>query len=96
MTAHLKFFKFHSDPNLVNDTNISIGDYLIALAYPSIFIITPSREEKEVKVNKPGLSIEPDSYSIQAFLNENPEFCETVIEADEGLSKFFKNWSASQ
>ncbi|GKS87651.1 hypothetical protein AVMA1855_25885 [Acidovorax sp. SUPP1855] len=96
MTAHLEFFKFYNDPKLVNDTNISIGDYLIALVYPSIFIITPSREEKEVNVNKPGLTIKPDSYPIQAFFNENPEFCEAVIETDEGLSKFFEDWSASR
>lgn len=96
MATHLEFFNFHSDPNLVNDTNISIGDYLIALAYPSIFITTPSREEKELNVNKSGLTIKPDSYSIQAFFNENPEFCESVIETDEGLSKLFEDWSASR
>lgn len=96
MTTHLEFFNFHSDPNFFNDTNISIGDYLIALAYPSIFIITPSREEKEVNVKKFGLNITPDSYSIQAFFNENPEFCEAVIDADQGLDKLFEEWSARQ
>lgn len=96
MNSHLRFFEECIKPVFRKDTNTTIDDTLIALAYPSIILIGPAPYFKDavVDVAKTGIDIEPDKYSLYCFLVENPEFCQKVVEAHETLHEFFKTWQA--
>ncbi|SFD52606.1 hypothetical protein SAMN04489710_10368 [Paracidovorax konjaci] len=94
MTIYLAFFEAHVDPLFRKDTNKTIGDTLIALAYPNLIIIGPPPQFADliIDVNKEGLVIEPDKYPLYQFLEENPEFCESMILRHAGLREIFEEW----
>lgn len=96
MNPHFIFFEECIKPVFRKDTNTTIDDTLIALAYPSIILIGPAPYfiDAVVDVAKTGIDIEPDKYSLYCFLVENPEFCQKVVEAHEALHEFFKAWQA--
>lgn len=94
MNAYLSFFEDHIKPLFRNDTNARIGETLIALAYPEIFLIGPPPfcPDVVVDVKKEGLHIEPDKYPLYRFLIENSDVCEKIIRDHESLMAYFKNW----
>jgi hypothetical protein len=96
MNPHFIFFEEYIKPVFRKDTNTTIDDTLIALAYPSIILIGPAPyfNDAVVDVTKAGIDIEPDKYSLYCFLAENPEFCQKVVEAHDALHKFFKAWQS--
>ena len=94
MTIYLEFFEAHIDPVFRKDTNKTIGDTLIALAYPNLILIgpPPKFDDLIIDVKKEGLEIESDKYSLYQFLKENPEFCESMIVNHKGLREIFNGW----
>ena len=94
MRLYLSYFEAHIQPPLKEDTNTRIGTTLVALAYPSIILIEPPPyfHSTVVDVKKQGLHIKIDDYPLLQFLQENPEFCKTIIHGHEALLKYFEGW----
>lgn len=95
MNKHFAFFEAQIKPVFRKDTNTTIGDTLIALAYPQVILIGPAPyfADAVVDVKKDGVEIEPDKYPLYRFLSENPEFCQTIIESHGSLLASFNAWS---
>jgi hypothetical protein len=96
MSLYLSFFEAHIQPPLQEDTNTRIGTTLVALAYPSIILIEPPPyfHNTVVDVKKQGLQIKIDDYPLLQFLQENSEFCKTIIYSHAGLLKCFEKWTS--
>ena len=95
MKSHFAFFENHIKPVFRKDTNTTIGDTLIALAYPQVILIGPAPYfvDAVVNVKKEGVEIEPDKYPLYRFLSENPKFCQAIIESHADLLASFSAWS---
>lgn len=94
MTRHFQFFNENIKQHLKSDTLNRIGPYWIYLVYPEIIVETkhpyPHSAATNVKIER--LNIKPDSYPLFKFLQEHPEFCQSVIQSSPYLNFMFEAW----
>ncbi len=95
--SYLQFLLAHIDPRFESDTNMDVGEVMIALAYPVVVVI-PSRAERDecsVDVTQAGVEIEEDCYPLKQFLERFPQVARLVVEAHNELRNSYLKWHGS-
>jgi len=92
---YIQFLFENEQPSFFVDTNLTLGDIFIALAYPSLYVEVDG-QKIVIDCQQQGFHAEPDEYPLYAFLSLYPQFAEQIVRCHPILSALFQQYMEKQ
>ncbi|UQP02904.1 hypothetical protein L0Z36_26165 [Burkholderia multivorans] len=89
-------FLFSAEPaEFFVDTNLTLGDIFIALAYPSLYVEVGG-QKIAIDGQQPDFHAEPDEYPLYAFLSLYPQLAEQIVRCHPVITALFQQYMEKQ
>ena len=89
-------FLFENEPiAFLVDTNLTLGDIFIALAYPSLYVEVGG-QKIVIDAQQPDSHAGADEYPLYAFLSFYPQFAEQIVRCHPTITALFQQYMEKQ
>ncbi|MBU9146905.1 hypothetical protein KTD26_30830 [Burkholderia multivorans] len=92
---YVQFLFANEQPAFFVDTNLTLGDIFIALAYPSLYVEVGG-QKIAIDGQQPDFHAEPDEYPLYAFLSFYPQFAEQIVRCHPTITALFQQYMEKQ
>lgn len=92
---YIQFLFADEQPAFFVDTNLTLGDIFIALAYPTL-IVEVGGGKIEIDCQQPDFYAEPDEYPLYQFLSLYPQFAEQIVRCHPTITALFQQYMEKQ